>query len=94
MWPDPSSHALAEIELGEPEEAGWIISVVVFGHLPTASRFQDHTGGVQEMVGPLIIPSLLIHYTSSSRIRPSKSFGRSAASLMDMRLSKPLWVLG
>jgi len=59
--PDPASHALAEIELGEPEEAGWIIIVVVFGHLPTASCFQNHTGGIQEIVGSLIIPSLLLH---------------------------------
>jgi hypothetical protein len=71
VGPDPASHALEEIELGEPEEAGWIISVVVFGHLPMASRFQDHTGGVQKMVGSLIIPSLLLHCTSSSHIHGS-----------------------
>jgi hypothetical protein len=93
VGPDPASHALGEIELGEPQEAGRIITVGVFGRLPTASCFQNHTGGVQEMVGSLIIPSLL-HCTSSSHIGPIKSFGRSAASLMIMRLRKRLWVLG
>jgi hypothetical protein len=68
VGPDPASHALAEIELGEAEEAGWIISVVVFGRLLMASCFQNHTGCVQKMVGSLIIPSLFIHYASSSPI--------------------------
>jgi hypothetical protein len=53
-----------------------------------ASCFQNHTGGVKKMVGSLIIPSLLIHYASSSHIWPSKSSGHSAASLMVMRLSR------
>jgi hypothetical protein len=64
---------------------GWLITVVVFGRLPTTSCFQNHTGGVQEMVSSLIIPLLLIHYASSSHIRPSRSSGCSAASLMVMR---------
>jgi len=55
------SDALGEIELGEPQEVGWIISVVIFGRPPTASCFQDHTGCVKKLVGSLIIPSLLIH---------------------------------
>jgi hypothetical protein len=55
------SDALGEIELGEPQEVGWIISVVIFGRPPTASGFQDHTGCVKKLVGSLIIPSLLIH---------------------------------
>jgi hypothetical protein len=61
VGPDLAPRALAEIELGEAEEAGWIIRVVLFGRLPAASCFQDHTGGVQKMVGSLIIPSLLLH---------------------------------
>jgi hypothetical protein len=55
------SDALAEIELGEAEEVGWIISVVLFGRVPTASGFQEHTGCVKKLVGSLIIPSVLIH---------------------------------
>jgi predicted ATPase/Tfp pilus assembly protein PilF len=45
------------------------------------------------MVGSLIIPSVLIHCVSSSRMRPSRSLGRLAASLMVMTFFTPLATL-
>ena len=38
-----------------------IITVLVFGCLPTASGLQNHASGVQKLVGSVIIPSLLLH---------------------------------